>query len=99
MVGIAPDPWVRHRRLESTQRRESPRHCIELGHGPGGIPQVLYAGGAPTLLCGVQQINLRIPDQVAQPLNAVQVMLGVELRSPTQLSYAHTTEGTTIAVK
>jgi uncharacterized protein (TIGR03437 family) len=88
-----------HRRFESTWRREPPRHCIELGHGAGGIPQVLYAGGAPTLLCGVQQINLRIPDQVPQPLNAVPVMLGVLLQSPTQLSNAKTTHGTTIAVK
>ena len=88
-----------HRRFESTQRRGPPRRCIELGHGAGGSPQVLYAGGAPTLLCGVQQINLRIPDQVPQPLNAVPVMLGVLLQSPTQLSYAHTTQGTTIAVK
>lgn len=64
--------------------------------GAGGIPQVLYAGGAPTLLCGVQQINLRIPDQVPQPLNAVQVTLSLQL--PNQFG-ANTTQATTIAVK
>jgi uncharacterized protein (TIGR03437 family) len=63
---------------------------------PPGVPQVLYAGGAPTLLCGVEQINLRIPDQVPQPLNAVQVTLSVQLQN--QFG-ANTTQGTTIAVK
>jgi uncharacterized protein (TIGR03437 family) len=63
---------------------------------PPGVPQVLYAGGAPTLLCGVQQINLRIPDQVPQPLNAVQVTLSVQLQNQFGVN---TTQGTTIAVK
>ena len=66
--------------------------------GPG-IPQVLYAGGAPTLLCGVQQINLRIPDQVPQPLNAVPVMLSVQLQNSSQPFPINTTKGTAIAVK
>jgi len=66
---------------------------------PPGVPQVLYAGGAPTLLCGVQQINLRIPDQVPQPLNAVQITLSVQLPNSAQPFPIHTTQGTTIAVK
>ena len=66
---------------------------------PPGIPQVLYAGGAPALLCGVQQINLRIPDQVPLPLNAVPVMLSVQLQNSSQPFPINTTQGTTIAVK
>jgi uncharacterized protein (TIGR03437 family) len=72
------------------------RATVSSWAAPPEIPQVLYAGGAPTLLCGVQQINLRIPDQVPQPLNAVQVTLSVDLQN--QFG-AHTTQGTTIAVK
>jgi uncharacterized protein (TIGR03437 family) len=30
-------------------------------NGAAGAPVVLYAGGAPTLLCGIVQINLQVP--------------------------------------
>jgi uncharacterized protein (TIGR03437 family) len=63
---------------------------------PPKVPDVLYAGGAPTLLCGVQQINLRIPDQVPEPLNAVRITLSAQVQNQFGVN---TTQGTTIAVK
>jgi uncharacterized protein (TIGR03437 family) len=62
---------------------------------------VLFAGSAAQLICGAQQINVRIPGSIAGPLNAVPIELGVQfdrgaLTGPT---FFQNTSGTTIAVK
>jgi uncharacterized protein (TIGR03437 family) len=41
----------------------APGITVTLNGGGPGSPQAAYAGGAPTLLCGVTQINMVVPSQ------------------------------------
>jgi uncharacterized protein (TIGR03437 family) len=57
--------------------------------------RVLYAGAAPGLLCGVQQINFRLPDSVSGPA----VRIGFQAQSSLTTGLQTSTEGVTIAVQ
>ena len=54
---------------------------------------VQYAGGAPTLLCGVVQINLVVP------MRATPGPLFLSIQAATGSSFVNSAVGTTIAVK
>jgi uncharacterized protein (TIGR03437 family) len=60
-------------------------------------PQVLYAGGAPALLCGVAQINMVVPSQT--PAGQYDVAPTVEMRSGNSTSGVANFIAATIVVK
>jgi hypothetical protein len=63
--------------------------------------RVVFAGNALSLICGAQQVNVRIPVDVAGPLNTVDIELGVQIDFGVFLNskFIQNTPGTTIAVR
>ena len=66
-------------------------------NGPEAVPQVEYAGGAPTLLCGVVQVNIVVPAQT--PPGPFQVVPWWELVVGGDSTGTESQIGATIVVK
>jgi uncharacterized protein (TIGR03437 family) len=74
----------------------APGVTVVINAGPGS-PQVQYAGGAPSLLCGVAQINMAVPSQT--PAGAFELVPWIEMTTQNSYTAVQNYLGATIVVK
>jgi uncharacterized protein (TIGR03437 family) len=80
------DPWGVDGQVAAER---PPKPLLHVAMSIGGVPaEILYVGGAPTLVAGVMQINARVPSSVASGPSVPIVLAIGEAGSQQQITMA-----------